>query len=394
MSTCTAANIQAYCKRRPIATPSRAPSMPTPSPAAASNPVKSEVVVPASSSPPAPSPAAASKPVKSEVVVPASSSPPAPSPAAASKPVKSEVDSVQEPEPTTPKAKKHKSSHVLRDDEQEAVHAKQPPPKRRKLTEAQKRQAWRQEGLQLCQQKGVDYRNVFQQTRANLKAAIPQNHWPEFLIDLGRNVGHMKCHACRALRLRMLSEQSPPGQTVCPALGTSRKLPQLLHSSSWSQPCGTSQMMVLPWLRSWHRSRRSAWAEAVHPKAPCVPLCSHGWTERGRGCTDRSMPVYSGVTCAKRRLSSIDWANPAKGMSWSMRRRSDTKPVSARKAQHPANPARVPESRSVHLSRPSTTCRRHASSGFRVASFDARSRRAASSPSTCVCSPTRMTSCS
>ena len=219
MSTCTAANIQAYCKRRPIATPSRAPSMPTPSPAAASKPVKSEVVVPASSSPPAPSPAAASKPVKSEVVVPASSSPPAPSPAAASKPVKSEVDSVQEPEPTTPKAKKHKSSHVLPDDEQEAVHAKQPPPKRRKLTEAQKRQAWRQEGLQLCQQKGVDYRNVFQQTHANLKAAIPQNHWPEFLIDLGRNVGHMKCHACRALRLRMLSEQSPPGQTVCPALG-------------------------------------------------------------------------------------------------------------------------------------------------------------------------------
>ena len=186
MSTCTNAKIQAYCERghaeghgqtpapskaASIPTPSR--SLPTPSPAAFSMPIKNEVVVPASSSPPTPSPAAVSKhikqevvvlkPIKKEVVVPASSSLPTPSPGALSEhikneavvqaPIKKEVVVQQAPEPTTPKAKKPKVSPPLLDDDREALHAKQPPPKRRKLTEAQKRQEWRDAGLELAKKK-------------------------------------------------------------------------------------------------------------------------------------------------------------------------------------------------------------------------------------------------
>ncbi|CAE7783785.1 KIN14F [Symbiodinium sp. CCMP2592] len=138
------------------------------------------------------------------------SSTPAPSPASLSKPVKNEVDGQ---EPVTPRAKKLKTGQGQAELEAEAAN-KPPAPKRRKLSEAQKREGWRQEGLSICRQHGVNYQHTFQKVHTELKAHLPANHWPEFLIDLGKNVGHMKCHACRALRRRMLTE----GDAVCPAI--------------------------------------------------------------------------------------------------------------------------------------------------------------------------------
>ena len=136
------------------------------------------------------------------------SEPSAPKPsrakAEAAQGAESDEDAPLVKEPAPKRAKKPGPAAA---ENEEAAVAKQPAPKRRRLTEAQKCQLWREQGLELCRSKDIDYNKGFQRVHIEL-AALPANHWQEFLTSLGKNVAHMKSHACRALRLRILGQDS------------------------------------------------------------------------------------------------------------------------------------------------------------------------------------------
>ena len=87
------------------------------------------------------------------------------------------------------------------------------------MTEAQKRQGHREDGLELCKQSNVTFNGVFQKIHQELHAATPPNHWNDFLVHLGKDASIMKCHACSELRRRMLQSSAPSeaGAAVVPA---------------------------------------------------------------------------------------------------------------------------------------------------------------------------------
>ena len=185
----------------------------------------------------------------------------------------------EEKEPSTPQRKSSKAEPPQgdADDEDEAPLLKEPAPKRSKtqvaeaagdgddaaivkepvhkrprMTEAKKKQLWREQGLEMCRSKGIDYNQGFQKIHVEMKAALPVNHWQDFLVDLGKNTGHLKCHACRVLRLRMLDQESlVPAAADEEVEGSGQAIVEAepkVHKGRGRPPKGTRAATLIDWL--------------------------------------------------------------------------------------------------------------------------------------------------